>query len=196
MPALPQSDVFGLPAFAILAPGSGLRRKLVQRGFEIAQSIQTGIIPFGIEQYRPCKQLDAGQAALAALDRVAIIGQAPTGIEGLPKDHRLVTRQDRFEPQLGRDDIDRNRALKQFPGADLGITNPDPVGLLIVREMPLPMSLHRFWMGLYQNLRLGMLGLRIVEHLLEAGVIRSAVVDRGIAACLVDHQNIARLWGR
>jgi hypothetical protein len=122
---------------------------------------------------------------------VAVVGQAPAGIEGPAENHRTVSREDRLEPHLRGHAIDRDRPLQQGPRIDGAGDERDLVRLVLLAEIPRTMPGGAFGVGLDDDAGGGVILLRPVEHLTERIRIRPAMGDRGIAPRLVDHQHVA-----
>src|SRR6056297_4023176 len=96
------------PAVTVITPGAGLGGQRLDRRLGLAEPVAMRIIPCRIEQHRPGKELCLAETAAPARQgvRVAILGQAPAGIEGLAEDLWAVARIDRLEAQLRGDAID------------------------------------------------------------------------------------------
>ena len=77
----------------------------------------------------------------------AVVGQAPACIERLTNDHRLVAREDRLEPHLGRHSIDRHGPFEQKPRVDRLIEEGNAFGQFFVAEMAVAVACGSFGVG-------------------------------------------------
>ena len=123
---------------------------------------------------------------------MTVIGQAPSGIEGLAKDLRTVAGKDRLEPHLRGHRVDGDGPFHQSPGAYRIREERDPVILIGRREIAGAMALGGLGMGLDHDARARMILLRPIEHLAKSVGVGCAMRHRGIATGLVDDQHISR----
>ncbi len=99
----------------VLAPSARLRGQLFHGVLEPAQPVAGGIVPCRVKQHRPREKLRARQVAPPPGEalRMAVIAQAPAGIEGLAEDDGAMAGKDRLEPELGGHGIDGRGPLHQ-----------------------------------------------------------------------------------
>ena len=179
-------------ALPVLPPGAGLGLQRRQHVLQPTEPVSIGIVPARVEDERARHQLRPCQAALAAVDRAAVLGQAPSGIEGLSENLRLVPGEDGLEPQLRGHRVDRRRAFHQHPRGQRIGAEADAVACGLGPVMAGAMAAGGFRVGLDDDARAGIFFLRQHQHFAERPVRGTAKPDRGIALRLVDDQHVTR----
>jgi len=164
--------------------------------FKRAEAVVERIVPFRIKDHRSGEKLGAGQVALAAVERFAVVGQPPAHVEGLAEDDRFVTRHDRLEPHLGRHGINGDGTFEQRVGRCGRVDQRDAVGAVGVGVIALAVTGGGFGVRLDQDAGGGVFLLRIVEHLAERVEISARGADRCVLAGLVDDKDIAGVGQR
>ena len=191
--ALPQPHPGrGQPA-RVLAPGAGLGGQRGAGVLEPSQPVAGGVIPVRIEQHRPGEELGAGQDPAPAGDRLAVLRQAPAGVERLAENMGAVSGKDRLEPHLRGDGIDRDGTAEQVPGRHGRGQEGRPVVRVPGAEMAAAQPARGFGMRLHHDAGMGVVEPRLDQHLAERVAGGAAQPDRGIAARLVDDQHVARI---
>ena len=191
--ALPQPHAGGDMACPVLPEGADLGRKLVDDLIKAAKPVAAWIIPERGEDSRPGEQLHRCQVAGAAGQGLAILGQAPAGIEGLAENLGTVAVQDCLEAELGRHCIDCARLSKQPMGRHRRGQKHHPAARICRPIVPWTQALYAFGMAADHDARFGVFPPGYGQHVAERVLRRGAVPDRRIAARLVDDQDVARV---
>jgi hypothetical protein len=150
-----------------------------------------GVEPCGRKDHRGGEELRARQAAAAAGQGLFVCGQAPARIEGLAEDAGAVPGEDRLEPHLRGDGVDGDGTFQQFPRRDGSVQQGDIGGQGGRVEMAGAQAEAGFGMGLDQDAGAGVIFPRLRQHGPEGGGRGAGMADGGIAARLIDQQDIA-----
>ena len=183
-------------AVPVLPEGAGLGFQLVDHLLHLAEPVAAGIVPDRGKDHCRGEELFGGQLAGTAGQGAGVLGQAPAGIEWLAENPGAVAMQDRLEPQLGRDGVDRRRPGQKVMRRDRVGQEPHSATGIGGGEMAATEAGRGFGMGADQDRAVGMILQGGGEHPGKIGGGRAGMVDSGVALGLVDDKDIAAVGDR